>query len=155
MEIVGFPNYVIYPDGRVYSKKSNIFMTGTDNGKGYLQTAFSGKRKYIHRLVAEHYIPNPENKATVDHIDRDKNNNRVDNLRWATMKEQKQNQKLYKIRTDNKSGHKNIRWHKKDHKWVYQKKYKNKSHSKSFDTKIDALCYKFYFLLSHRKYFFG
>ena len=46
----------------------------------------------IHRLVAHAFIPNPENKPTVDHINRNRIDNRVDNLRWATYTEQRSNQ---------------------------------------------------------------
>lgn len=49
------------------------------------------KRKYIHRLVAEAFIPNPDNKPTIDHIDTIPTNNHIENLRWATRKENMNN----------------------------------------------------------------
>ena len=65
------------------------------SNKGYYRLPLynDGKVKYfaIHRLVAQAFIPNLENKPTVDHIDRNRMNNNVSNLRWATYKEQRAN----------------------------------------------------------------
>ena len=58
--------------------------------KGYLQTQVDGKRHYVHRLIAQKYIPNPNNKPTVNHKDGNKSNNSVDNLEWNTYKENNQ-----------------------------------------------------------------
>lgn len=55
------------------------------------ETMVNGKKYLVHRLVAECFIPNPEHKPTVDHLNRDATDNRVSNLRWATMKEQVEN----------------------------------------------------------------
>ena len=61
-------------------------------GKGrYYHVKYHGKVFSVHRLVAETFLENPENKPTVDHIDRNRLNNDVSNLRFATYKEQIEN----------------------------------------------------------------
>lgn len=67
-------------------------LSPTNNGTGYLIVGLNGndrKRKnhYIHRLVADAFIPNNENKEQVNHIDRNRANNRADNLEWVTRSE--------------------------------------------------------------------
>lgn len=61
-----------------------------EDGYLYVKLYKNGKgtKKRIHRLVAETFIPNPDNKPTVNHIDGDKLNNHYLNLEWATRSEQ-------------------------------------------------------------------
>lgn len=65
--------------------------TPQDNGHGYLWVQLyrnnKGTYKYVHRLVAEAFIPNPDNKPQVNHLDYNKQNNCVNNLEWVTAKE--------------------------------------------------------------------
>lgn len=84
-------NYRIERDGRVYSLRKNKYLTPKRNHDGYLRIQIWDKGKCsfvaIHRLVAQEYIPNPENKPLVNHINGNKQDNRVENLEWCTQKE--------------------------------------------------------------------
>tara|TARA_R110000787_G_scaffold4202_3_gene16279 strand:+ start:101 stop:559 length:459 start_codon:yes stop_codon:yes gene_type:complete len=92
MEINNYPNYLIYEDGGVWSKPRRKtkggFLKQMIDKDGYKRIHLNnknGKKNFsVHRLVAEHYIPNPENKPVVDHINHIINDNKVENLRWAT-----------------------------------------------------------------------
>jgi len=150
MEIENYPNYLIYRDGRVYTKKHDKFLKpGTFyTGYYYVNLCRDGKPKphTIHRLIAMHYIPNPQNKEQVDHKNRNRQDNRIENLRWTTRSENNHN----KIMLDtNKSGHKNISYSKERKKWVFNKTINKKQYMKRFNTKTDALCYKYIFLLKY------
>ena len=70
------------------------FTKGCLNSCGYYRINYLGKQYFVHRLVAETFIPNPDNKPTVDHINRDRTDNSIGNLRWATLSEQKNNSSL-------------------------------------------------------------
>lgn len=80
--------YGVTSCGRVYSYKSKKFLTPKHTRNGYLRIKLckNGKAKqfYVHRLVAEAYIPNQDNLPQVDHIDNDKTHNYLNNLQWIT-----------------------------------------------------------------------
>jgi len=93
-DIVGYSGYKISNHGRVCSKKLSSrykIIKPFINIGGYLCIGLrvNGKRKgmLIHRLVALHFIENPENKPCVAHLDGTRNNTHVSNLMWATHKE--------------------------------------------------------------------
>ena len=84
--------YAVSSCGKVWSYTNNIFLTPRHQRKtGYdrVHLVKDGKiREFlVHRLVAEAFIPNPENKPQVNHLDENKTNNHVENLEWATRQE--------------------------------------------------------------------
>lgn len=90
-DIKGWENlYKVSNYGNVYSCKSNIILKPTDKN-GYLAVKLQNhkvkKTITIHRLVASAFIPNPNNKKEVNHIDCNKKNNCVSNLEWCTRQE--------------------------------------------------------------------
>lgn len=95
--IEGYTNYLITSYGRVISINDNKYnlqfkQKSTNYDKdGYEKVTLAKKHKpkvfSVHRLVAQAFIPNPDNKPQVNHIDENKTNNHIYNLEWTTAKE--------------------------------------------------------------------
>lgn len=83
--------YAVNENGQVWSFRNSIFLKNQKNTAGYSQVSFSfnGKvlNKRVHRLVAEAFIPNPNNYLEINHIDGNKENNSIGNLEWCTRSE--------------------------------------------------------------------
>lgn len=89
--ISGFPNYVVSNSGEIFSLKRNKTLKPYKTSKGYLQVRLEGgKAFHVHRLVAEAFIPNPDNLPQVNHINEDKTDNRVENLEWCNQSQNMQ-----------------------------------------------------------------
>lgn len=110
----------------------------------------TGRKSFLlHRLVAETFLPNPDNKAEVNHIDGNKSNNRVDNLEWVTSAENKRHAFSTGLTVYNKpsTGKKlgncsrfhNVSWDRTRNKWVSGIRVDRKNcHQKRFDCEIEA-----------------
>lgn len=88
-----YPEYTITGRGDVYGKSDNLLKHDiTHDGYHRVTLYKDNKPKHcpVHRLVAETFIPNPENKPTVNHIDGNKANNSISNLEWSTHSENSQ-----------------------------------------------------------------
>ena len=117
-----------YQDGNLVRKTGRVNEIGQIAGSvhkasGYIHVKINTKAHKAHRLVfLYHYGYLPE---CVDHIDGDKANNRIENLRAATKEENCQNQK---VRSTNKSGCKGVKWNSKLNKWQVEVNKNYKSH---------------------------
>lgn len=92
-----------------------VQIVGSDDGQGYLKTSIKGDKYFNHRIIffMHHgFLP-----PCLDHIDTNKSNNRIENLRPATLS---QNQHNAGIRKDNTSGVKGVTWHIGRNKWLGQ-----------------------------------
>ena len=153
-EIQGYEGmYAISNFGRVYSlprkdsagrnKKGGIFLKHSFNGRYYFVNLTKDdkyKSCLIHRLIAMHFIANLFQFPYVDHIDQDKTNNQINNLRWVTAYMNSHN--IDKCNSRSKLKIKNISFNEKRNKYVFTKCIKGKHYMKRFKTLEEAIQYK-------------
>lgn len=106
-----------YRDGKLYwtvsrGRVAKGYEVGTKNTSGYWQTQINGERMYVHRIVF--FLHHGFWPKQIDHIDGNKDNNAIENLREASLSQNQHNTRLPK---NNTSGAKGVGWHKQRGKW--------------------------------------
>lgn len=117
ISIAGAPQYSVSSLGRVMSFKRRRprLLNGGVNGNGYREIAINGRKMSLARLVAMAFLQNPEGLAEVDHVDRNKLNNRLDNLRWAS-----RTTNMLNRRTWGDCCYRGVTYHKQSRKYLAQ-----------------------------------
>lgn len=118
-DIIEFDGYECSTEGRIRNKTTKQLLNPSKCCSGYSVSNIRGKNLKFHRIIAQTFLPNFENKPTVEHKDDIKHNNRIYNLKWATHEQQqqyvkdkksKQNQSGVEIGTNDMTNLENEKW---------------------------------------------
>jgi hypothetical protein len=138
-EIIDNEKYLITNKGRVYSKITNKFLKPHLGKSGYLTVTLQNRKHHLlHRLLCVHFLDNPENKQFIDHIDRNRTNNNLNNLRWATPSENNINKAKGTIHKtiEHVNGKEYVGyrcyWYEKETNKKYNKRFKNLKEAEIF-----------------------
>ena len=108
--------------GTYIEDRGDVIMSLVINTHGYYSVVFTKNRKKknhrVHQLVARAFIPNPENKEMINHIDCNRLNNRVDNLEWCTNSENQLHAIAHGLKTDIGVNHKRSRLNEEEVKFI-------------------------------------
>ncbi len=151
-EIEGFNGYYLVSSLGTVSNRQKDLKTFINNaGYKVLKLTLDGNASHalVHRLVAKAFIPNPDNKREVNHIDGNKLNNDVCNLEWVTSSENKRHAfdtglKIYNLPTlgikkGKGSKYFNVSYDKHRDKWIGTIRHNNKTYfQKRFSTEEEA-----------------
>ena len=142
--IEGFPDYQVSNLGRIKHHEKILEQSLSKSG-GYPSVClYNSKRcvKTVHRLVAIAFLENPFNYETVDHIDRNKTNNYVTNLRWADRRTQALNRnKRDMVMRHTNTGHHHISYSSRWDRFIVQKRDIGIG-GKKFKTLEEAIAYR-------------
>jgi len=131
-----FPNYSISNFGNVKNNRTGKNLKQVFKKIGYFVVTLcekgEKKQKTIHFLIANEFIPNPLNKQLIDHVDGNRQNNTLLNLRWATSEQNNSNRKK---RENTSSIYKGVSFKKNIGKWAAQIK---RVHLGYFEDEIEA-----------------
>jgi hypothetical protein len=154
--IINYPNYEISNMGNCRNILTNNNLKYSINRCGYKKYHIYDENEIrkslsLHRLLAIHFIPNPENKKYVDHSDNNKLNNSISNLRWVTRNENSRNRNSNK---NTSSSYVGIHHSKTENKWKYSVNVNGKIHMKRFDTEKEAAIKRDEFILNNELEYF-
>jgi hypothetical protein len=133
-----YDNYVLFENGVVLSLITNRFINGTVDYHGYVRIQLNHKLYLLHRLLAEAFIENQTCLTCVDHIDRNKLNNDLSNLRWCS---QSQNSRNKSKQSNNTTGEIGISKTTNNGKpcWVVRVELDKKPHYRFFKRDSDTI----------------
>lgn len=150
-EITDYPNYQISNLGNVRNKNNDILIPYLNKSGYYCIKIYTDEySKLIHRLIAEAFIPNPDNLPEVDHIDRNRKNNSLDNLRWVSRNENGLNRKINFKKIKKTSRFRGVSLNKEINKWRVRIKMNGKdTHIGMFETEEEGARAFNEFVISH------
>jgi hypothetical protein len=140
----------LYWKKRLSSRARLDTPAGCTDREGYMMITINGKSYRRHRLIWAYFYGDPGTNTEIDHINRIKGDDRIENLRLATRQENSYNV----VYSTNKSGHPGVCWHKRDKKWRVSIRVNGVNKHLGYYTQLDDACqaYKTAALKYHGSY---